>query len=150
MGEAGVVTEFYQARSGESWSHGTVVLAWDAVRHSAADVHGGHNVVLHEFAHQLDQQDGRLDGAPALAEPSQYISWARILGKEFKALQKEADADRPGLLDQYGATDPAEFFAVVTECFFENPVPLRAKHPELYEQLKAFYRQDPASMFEKE
>ncbi len=144
-GPSGLVTERNEMHAGEAWHHGTIVLAWDEVQHSAADIHDGHNVVLHEFAHHLDQQDGHCDGAPLLSEPSRYISWARILGKEFDLLSNAAARQKPTLLDQYGATNPAEFFAVVTECFFENPILLREKHPELYEELKSFYHQDPAA-----
>jgi Mlc titration factor MtfA (ptsG expression regulator) len=74
-----------------------------------------------------------------------YASWARILGREYEALQRDADAGRHTVLDKYGATDPAEFFAVATECFFENPQQFRERHPELYDELKQYYRQDPAS-----
>ena len=105
----------------------------------------GHNVVLHEFAHQLDQEDGVVNGAPLLPRTSLYRTWARILGREYQTLLADAAADRPTLLDKYGANNPAEFFAVVTECFFEKPQQLRQRHPELYEELKQYYRQDPAA-----
>ena len=102
--------------------------------------------MLHEFAHQLDQEDGLADGAPMLDRRSQYVAWARVLGDEYEQLRRDAEQGRKNVLDEYGATNPAEFFAVATECFFEKPVPIRRKHPELYEELKEYYRQDPASL----
>ncbi|MGA2704107.1 MAG: M90 family metallopeptidase [Isosphaeraceae bacterium] len=142
----GAVLEFETARLGEAWKDGVVVLSWDDVRQGASDLHDGHNVVLHEFAHQLDQQDGSADGAPILEHHSQYVTWARVLSHEYDQLRRDTEQGRADVLDEYGATNPAEFFAVATECFFEKPIPLRRKHPRLYEELKAYYRQDPASL----
>ncbi len=133
-----------QVHLGESWKHGWLILSWDVVLANASDIHDGHNVVLHEFAHQLDSEDGMANGAPQLPRRSMYIAWARILGKDFVRLRHEAQEGLPTVLDQYGATNPAEFFAVATECFFEKPVQLQRKHPELYERLKLYFRQDPA------
>ena len=113
-----LVVESDEARAGESWRTGAVVIAWDHVLHRPADPPGYGNVVLHEFAHQLDQEKGVATGAPVLPKPSMYHAWARILGREYKALSEAAAANRPTLLDKYGATNPAEFFAVATECFF--------------------------------
>lgn len=144
----GVVTEKPGGRFGESWDTGSVVLSWDSIRQGAADVHDGQNVVLHEFAHQLDQEDGIADGAPILGRGSKYVTWARILGAEFKRLRLETEQGARTVLDKYGASNPAEFFAVATECFFERPRRLRRKHPELYQELKKFYRQDPAKFAE--
>ena len=107
----------------------------------------GQNVVFHEFAHQLDQEDSSSDGAPILDRRSNYISWARVLGKEYKKLQQDMVANKMTLLDQYGATDEAEFFAVATECFFEKPIQMKKKHPKLYKELKNFYKQDPIQYF---
>ena len=140
----GAVLESETARLGEAWKDGLVVLSWDDVRQGASDLHDGHNVVLHEFAHQLDQQDGSADGAPILEHRSQYVTWARVLSEEYEQLRRDAEHGHKNVLDKYGATNPAEFFAVATECFFEKPIQLRRKHPQLYEELKAYYRQDPA------
>jgi Mlc titration factor MtfA (ptsG expression regulator) len=129
---------------GESWSSGVVVLSWDDVRAGASDIHDGQNLVLHEFAHQLDREDGVIDGTPLLAERSQYVTWARVLNAEYERLQRDSRLGLRTVLDEYGATNPAEFFAVVTECFFEKPRVLKKRHPDLYEELKAFYHQDPA------
>ena len=142
----GVVQEGETARLGEAWKDGVVVLSWDDVRRGASGLHDGHNVVLHEFAHQLDQQDGSADGTPTLEHRSQYTTWARVLGDEYDQLRRETEQGRTDVLDEYGATNPAEFFAVATECFFEKPIQLRRKHPQLYEELKTYYRQDPASL----
>jgi hypothetical protein len=147
---AGVVHEGEEGRLGEAWLRGAVILSWDDVRRDALDFDDGHNVTFHEFAHQLDQQDGSFDGAPVLERRSHYRSWARVLLKEYKALGEAADRGEPTLIDQYGATEPAEFFAVITEAFFETPGPLKEKHPELYAELKQFYRQDPIARLEAE
>ena len=143
-GPGNTVLEGHEMRAGESWRTGAVVLSWNHIRHRPADLGGGRNVALHEFAHQLDQEDGSVNGAPLLPRSFQYAAWARILGQEYQALSEAADADRPTLLDKYGAINPAEFFAVVTEYFFEQPQQLKTRHPELYAELTVFYRQDPA------
>jgi Mlc titration factor MtfA (ptsG expression regulator) len=132
-----------QVRLGESWTTGSVVLAWDHVRHGAKDWKDGHNLVLHEFAHQLDQEDGRSDGAPILEQQSHYIPWARVLSDEYEKLRRKAGRSRKTVLDHYGATNPAEFFAVATETFFEKPKQMEKKHPDLYEELKKYYQVDP-------
>lgn len=142
----GVVLAGESGRLGESWVDDVVVLAWDAVRSGASDANDGHNVVLHEFAHQLDQEDGSANGAPILERRSQYVAWARILGQEFSSLREKMARGEVTDIDPYGATNPAEFFAVVTEAFFERPHALRRKHPALYEELALFYRQDPAAL----
>ncbi|MDP9203863.1 MAG: zinc-dependent peptidase [Gemmatimonadota bacterium] len=120
-----------------------LVLAWDAVRHGAAAPTDGENLVLHEFAHQLDFENQRTDGTPALETRGDYLAWARVMSTEFEALRDAAYSGVPTLLDTYGATDPAEFFAVITEVFFERPRALRKLHPALFDQLQRFYRQDP-------
>lgn len=149
MDEVGVIHEGDEDRLGEAWLRGSVILAWDEVRQDAYDIHDGFNVTLHEFAHQLDQQDGSFDGAPLLGKPSHYRSWARVLMKEYQALGQAAERGQETLIDQYGATEPAEFFAVVTEAFFEMPDALNEEHPELYAELKKFYRQDTLARLEK-
>jgi Mlc titration factor MtfA (ptsG expression regulator) len=141
----GTVVEGPQVRLGESWFRGPVVLSWDDVRRGAADVHDGHNLVFHEFAHQLDAESGANEGAPALGARSRYVAWARVLGSEYARLQDDLRRGRPTLLDGYGATSPAEFFAVVTECFFERPLALERLHPDLYIRMADYYRQDPAA-----
>lgn len=141
----GIVVEEPSARLGESWVNGVVVLSWDDVRAGASCAADGHNVVLHEFAHQLDQEDGVSDGAPILEQRSEYVAWARVLGGEFEDLRSRLGSGRRTDIDAYAATDPAEFFAVVTEAFFEKPKSLQRHHPELYEELSLYYRQDPVA-----
>ena len=138
------VVESRGVHLGESWRRGLVVISWDDARHGAADEDDGHNVVLHEFAHQLDSEDGPADGAPTLPDRSMYGPWAAVLGAEYAALIDALHRDEPTAIDPYGATNPAEFFAVITEAFFERPRAMRARYPALYGQLSAFYRQDPA------
>ncbi len=147
-GRMGTVTEDLEVRLGESWNRGAIVLSWNDTLHGAADIHDGHNVVFHEFAHQLDMEDGLADGAPRLPKPAMYTTWARVLGREYRTLIDSIEHRQRTLLDRYGATNPAEFFAVITEFFFEKPIELKGLHPELFEELKRFYRQDPASFFE--
>jgi MtfA peptidase len=138
--------------SGESWQHGVVLLAWDSVRGGAANPFDGENVVLHEFAHQLDQEDGQADGTPLLGRgvaPAEqagvYTSWARMLSKEYEELRRSIEAGGKTVMDSYGGCNQVEFFAVATECFFEKPEQLRERHSDLYAALKQFYRQDPAA-----
>jgi Mlc titration factor MtfA (ptsG expression regulator) len=134
-------------RLGESWDGGTLVLAWDHVKHGPRDMNDGHNVVLHEFAHQLDQEEGGADGAPILEHRSSYAPWARILRREYENLREEVRHHVKDVMDGYGATNPAEFFAVATETFFEKPRQFKNKHPELYEQLRGYYKMDPAEWY---
>lgn len=141
----GVVTEGLDIRLGESWHRGTVVLSWYDVRCGAADIHDGHNVVFHEFAHQLDC-NARGDNSPVFQNRSNYVAWARILQKDFQKLRRDISRHRRTFLDEYGAANPAEFFAVATEFFFEKPKELKKNHPELYKELKFFYQQDPAAL----
>ena len=131
------------ARLGESWHSGAVVLAWDSVKHGAANFNDGHNVTMHEFAHQLDQHYGAADGAPVLASRSAYSAWAQVFSNEYELLRRKTAKGRKSVMDAYGATNPAEFFAVATETFFEKPAQLKKEHPELYEELYGFYRVNP-------
>lgn len=145
----GTVVEGTESRLGESWLHGMVVLSWDDVKCGAADPRDGQNVVFHEFAHQLDSESGSTEGTPELATRSKYIAWARVLGEEYEQLIDDLKHHRPTFLDAYGGTNPAEFFAVLTEFFFEKPAALKRRHPDLYEQMRGFYQQDPASRMDK-
>ena len=130
-------------RLGESWHHGAVVLAWDSVKSGALNFRDGHNVAMHEFAHQLDQEDGRADGAPILGMRSAYSAWSRVFSKEYELLLHQTKKGKKSVMDKYGATNAAEFFAVATETFFEKPAQLRKKHPELYLELQGFYKVNP-------
>ncbi|HYL20678.1 MAG TPA: M90 family metallopeptidase [Gemmatimonadales bacterium] len=130
--------------SGEAWRGGVVVLSWDNVQRGGANPTDGDDVVVHEFAHALDQEDGDAGGTPVLDSPSLVKSWARVLSARYEQLQRDVDAGHSTVLNPYGATNPAEFFAVATETFFEKPEQLKAAEPDLYDELRQFYRQDPA------
>ncbi len=141
--ELGLISTDHIAMLGESWSQGKVVLAWDNVEQGAMNLRDGQNVVLHEFAHQLDHESGSTNGAPVLSTRGAYKSWAHVFSEEFGDLQEDAAHGRHSLLDHYAATNPAEFFAVATETFFERPKEMAAYHQELYQQLKEYYKLDP-------
>ncbi len=133
-----------EARLGETGRQmGSMVLAWDAARRGALDPSDGKNLVLHEFAHQLDFEDFATDGVPALRSRNDKRSWAEVMKIEFANLRAADETGIPTLLDGYGATNPAEFFAVATEAFFERPLALRQSRPRLYEELRRFFQQDP-------
>jgi Mlc titration factor MtfA (ptsG expression regulator) len=135
---------------GEAWHHGTVILAWDAALAGGRDPRDGRNVVLHEFAHQLDYLDGVADGVPPLRNRAQYRKWHEVMKAEYDQLVAESEHGEPKLLDAYGATSPVEFFAVATECFFEKPVQMHRRRPQLYEILEEYYCQDTALRFAAE
>ena len=139
-----ITVEGHSVRLGESWQNGPVVLAWDNATSRISEYREAQNVVLHEFAHQLDQEDGSANGAPILKNRSSYITWARVLSREYETLQKIEKTGAWSDLDTYGATNPAEFFAVVTEAFFGKPKQLKQKHPELYSELSEYYNLNPA------
>jgi Mlc titration factor MtfA (ptsG expression regulator) len=143
MDRTGVVDPGARGLLGESWQNGKVILAWDSVLHGARNFVDGKNVVLHEFAHQLDSESGGADGAPLLGGASSYGTWASVLSEEYQDLQADSRRGRRSLMDHYGATNPAEFFAVATETFFEKPRQMAKHHAELFETLKAYYRIDP-------
>ncbi|MFA6245073.1 MAG: M90 family metallopeptidase [Candidatus Hydrogenedentales bacterium] len=131
---------------GQSWDWGTVVLSWRHALRGAQYRDDGDNLILHEFAHQLDHEDGVTNGAPLLDDEEAQAEWGRVLSGEYEQLWSDVEHNRRTLIDDYGATDPTEFFAVVTECFFERPHALQQRHPELYGVLQQFYRQDPAAL----
>jgi Mlc titration factor MtfA (ptsG expression regulator) len=139
--QGGVVDVQRQALSGESWGQGQVILAWQQVLDGAADGGDGRNVVLHEFAHQIDQDSGAADGRPFLPDASAHRRWSAVMGAAFERLQHTPSA----VLDAYGASDPAEFFAVATEVFFERPRALAEEAPQVFDELARLYRLDPRS-----
>ena len=146
---AGISHQGRQVLSGESWSEGQVILSWRDTLRDAATPDDGRNVVIHEFAHQLDQETGTANGAPVLARREHYARWAQVLGSEYAKLQARAGQpewrEEESLFSDYGATDPAEFFAVVSEVFFEQPRRMADQHPALYQELAQFYRLEPLS-----
>ncbi len=138
-GEVEIVSE--QTRAGESWAGGPVILSWADVEAGLDVADDGYNVVLHEFAHKLDDENDAGEGLPLLQDAAQLESWAAVLGREFAALARGEGE----LLDDYGAVSPAEFFAVVTEHFFEQGAALAAGHPALYAEFRRYYGLDTAS-----
>jgi Mlc titration factor MtfA (ptsG expression regulator) len=122
-----------------------LVIAWDAAQHGASNPSDGANVVLHEFAHQLDFENRSADGTPDLATRAEYESWSRVMTREFERLRQSVPHDYDSVIDIYGAQNPTEFFAVATEAFFERPRALKSRHPELYDALSGFFRQDPVT-----
>ena len=166
----GVLREQRRALSGESWQQGQVILSWQDVVDGARVVDDGHNVVLHEFAHQLDQETGAANGAPRLGSRAAYARWSQVMAREFADLQArirareaaqaraqaesswfggspsaDAASEPADLISDYGATNEAEFFAVVTEVFFEQAGALAQRHPELFGLLRDYYRVDPCT-----
>lgn len=148
FGPAGMITEGKGWHRGESWhtpgSGGPVVLSWPDVVAGAADCCDGRNVAYHEFAHQLDAESGWVDGAPVLGAAA-AAEWKRVMTAEFAAFRQQVWFGQPTVLDPYGAQNPAEFFAVATETFFERGSEMRAAHPELYRVMAGFFKQDPAA-----
>jgi Mlc titration factor MtfA (ptsG expression regulator) len=130
---------------GEAHHGGPVVLAWDRVLRDGKHPHDGHNLVYHEFAHKLDMLDGEADGTPLLASREERERWHDVCERAFLALRARIERGKQSVIDEYGATDEAEFFAVVTEHFFDQPHELQASEPDLYELLREFYRQDPVA-----
>jgi Mlc titration factor MtfA (ptsG expression regulator) len=128
---------------GQAWKDGIVVLAWSEVQSDAANPAARGSVVLHEMAHILDAEDGVFDGTPLLDDPAQAPGWAEVLTQEFDHQRNAVETDQDAPLNDYAATNHAEFFAVATESFFCSPERLHTRLPELYEQLSRFYRQDP-------
>ena len=143
-GDGHVHQEADVARTGESWQRGSVILAWDHAAFGAFADRDGHNVVMHEFAHQLDDQTGVTDGAPLLDPDHNAREWAQAFQDAYARHTEQTARGAATLIDAYGATNPAEFFAVATEVFFERAEALREAEPALYGQLARYYRLDPA------
>ena len=129
--------------AGESWDFGKIVLSWQDTLIGAQIPDDGRNVVIHEFAHQLDQENGRANGAPILEAGQSYQCWSDVFSKQFEILQHQANAGAPSLFDYYGATNPAEFFAVASEVFFEQSRQFNHEYPQLYRQLTQYYKVNP-------
>lgn len=142
-----VVSEGNEIRAGEASSRGQVVLAWTECAEGAANAESEHNVILHEFAHQLDYLDGTADGAPPL-NGEQARHWQATMTRAFEHLRDSIRHHEKPWLDPYGATKPAEFFAVLTETFFQQPGRLKAKQPDVYEALSGYFRLDPLNLTE--
>lgn len=144
MDGAGVMHESNQASLGEAWRDGPIILSWADSKAGGMNPHDGLNVVIHEFAHKLDLRDGVVNGTPPLNGRAQYSRWAKVMRREYDVLVERSSKGKATLLDDYGATNPGEFFAVAVECFFEKSAKMREKHGELYGVLRGYFRQDPA------
>jgi len=143
--EAGVVHRNDEPMAGEAMPGGPVVLSWLDVA-AGADWHStGMNLVIHEFAHKIDMRNGEADGCPALPAGMSVAAWTRTLTSAYDDFCERVDRDEPTDIDPYAAESPAEFFAVLSEVFFADPLVFRGEYPRLYEQFSAFYRQDPAA-----
>ncbi|MDW8324068.1 MAG: zinc-dependent peptidase [Burkholderiales bacterium] len=139
--EAGVVHHMRHIRAGEAMEGGPMVLSWEDVAASGGGE--GYNVVIHEFAHKLDMMNGAVDGLPRLPADMRVQAWAAAFSAAYDDFCRRIDAGETGDIDPYAAESPAEFFAVLTEYFFEWPQPLAAAYPAVYEQLRRYFRQDP-------
>ncbi|MDQ6967655.1 MAG: zinc-dependent peptidase [Mariprofundaceae bacterium] len=140
--EGGIVHEEANALSGESWSRGPVILSWEDVRRDSFSPCPGRNVVIHEFAHKLDMLSGRANGMPPLHPDMPIMDWTTALSEAFEHLRCSVEHHYRPHINAYAATNPAEFFAVICEYFFTAPEILNMYCPEVYCQLKAYFRQD--------
>ena len=141
--EGHIVSEYKEDRSGESWELGVVILSWeDAVEHASTG-RAGYNVTLHEFAHVLDMENGAMDGMPRLRTRAERDAWRSAFSDAYDRFER--GGRRRSVVDEYGSGDPAEFFAVVTESFFERPLALQREQPALYGVLARYYCVDPAT-----
>ncbi len=139
-----VVEEENTFRAGESWGRaGQLILAWGTIAWDLERWQDGHNVIFHEFAHQLDMGDGAMNGVPKLARNNDYQSWRSVFTAEYQQLLSQLENNLPTIIDPYGATNPSEFFAVVTETFFEKGEQLQRHHRQLYELLQKYYQLFP-------
>lgn len=145
--EFGIVHEQATTLSGESWGQGPVILSWDDVRRDSFTPQPGRNVVIHEFAHKLDMLNGRANGMPPLPPGMSSDAWATALGEAYARLQQRLEDDRRPVIDPYAATNPAEFFAVVCEYFFTDPHTLRTQCVAVYDQLRAYFQQNPLTYY---
>jgi Mlc titration factor MtfA (ptsG expression regulator) len=142
--DGAIIHEGQSARLGESWQRGPVILSWADVLRGINNPEDGHNVVIHEFAHKLDEENESMDGLPVLREHADYPEWARVMSQEFADLIERVQQNRNNVLDDYGSTSPAEFFAVASEVFFEKGQQMKALLPKLYALLEQYYGVDPA------
>ena len=142
MDEAGVLHHVEEPMTGESWSRGPVIISWADVQEAGSGE--GYNVVIHEFAHKLDMLNGEPNGYPPLHVGMQRSVWSDAFTKAYEHFCLQVDGGLRPALDEYAAESPAEFFAVMSEAFFESPLTLREAYPDVYVQLVQFYRQDPA------
>lgn len=140
-----LVREGHSVRLGESWHRGPVILSWSDIVDGISDPTDGQNVIIHEFAHKLDEENVAMDGLPILNAAEDYTDWARVMTQEFAGLTARAEKRANKVLNAYGTVSPPEFFAVASEAFFERGKKMQKHLPELYAQLQRFYGVDPAT-----
>lgn len=128
---------------GEAWKRGPIVLSWKAIEKDLRTSGGTSHLIAHEFSHNLDQQDGSFDGTPRLGSPEKFQRWAGVMGREFLTLRKRLRSARTSDIDAYGATNEAEFFAVLTEYYVRRPRRLKKFHPEIYQAFDQFFKINP-------
>ncbi len=143
LNSIGVLTEGTSFRLGESWGQGPIILSWESIREGGEIPDDGRNVVVHEFAHYYDAVDQQFNGTPLLNSSEEYERWNQVMTVEYQALVSQLKQGHETFIDPYGATNPAEFFAVCSEHFFEQPREMQEYSADLYETLKMFYQQDP-------
>jgi len=146
--EDGIAHHVEAPMTGESWLEGPVILSW-----ADAELRGeepGYNVVIHEFAHKLDMLNGDANGFPPLHPGMDREAWPRAFGAAYDDFCRRVARGEPSAIDAYAAEHPSEFFAVLSEAFFETPAAVRAEYRDVYRQLAAFYRQDPAARQERQ
>jgi hypothetical protein len=139
--EYGVEHHVQSSLAGEAWLRGPVILAWDETEH--AGIIDGHNLVIHEFAHKLDMLNGDANGFPPLHSQMDSKQWADVFSAGFKDLQHQCSHGKDIGINCYAASSPAEYFAVLSEVFFERPDVLQQHSAAIYDQLRQYYRQDP-------
>ena len=148
--EFGLVHQEANGLSGESWGKGPVILSWEDVKKDSYTLHSGHNIVIHEFAHKLDMLSGRANGQPPLTTDMPIEKWSSVLGDAYMTLANQINHHKHTYINNYAATNPAEFFAVCCEYFFTAPDILEKHCPDVYEQLKSYFKQDPKRIIDKD
>jgi Mlc titration factor MtfA (ptsG expression regulator) len=144
---SGILVDEEDELMGEAWHGGSIVLSWSNVLESGQNIGNGSNLVIHEFAHHLDGLDGEMGGTPPLPTRHAERNWYAVTQREYERLWQDAKSGKKTLIDPYGTTNRAEFFATSSECFFERPVEMRKRHTELYRLLSRFYQLDPAAWY---
>ncbi len=144
--ENGIVHQQSYGLSGESWGRGPVILSWQDIQQDSYQLHQGHNIIIHEFAHKLDMLSGRADGQPPLTRDMSLTEWSQVLHNAYTTLVNQIDHHKHTYINTYAATNPAEFFAVSCEYFFTAPHILEQHCPNVYQQLKLYFRQDPKQL----
>ena len=141
--ENGLVHRVRRPLLGEAWQRGPVILSWNDIRPGAQPHGPASNVILHEFAHKLDMLSGAANGMPPIHPDMDHAAWTAALSRAYRELHRQLEGHHHTAIDPYAAENPAEFFAVLSEIFFEAPDLLEQIYPAVYEQLRQFYRQDP-------